>query len=140
MGKRCAKLDERLKNTYNQQNSGEFQTASVTNEFATPDKNSADLSTGAEIQASTPARQSRNQRRFGIGELTAKGLARQSRNQNSEYLRKGAKAAKKLNFRTWRLGASKSRFLDSHGPPENLRKPRKFLIAGRSRGDWQGSD
>jgi hypothetical protein len=38
MGKRCAKLDERPKNTYNQQNSGEFQTASVTNEFAIPDK------------------------------------------------------------------------------------------------------
>src|SRR4029434_8240693 len=58
--------------------------------------------------------------------------------------RKGAKAAKKLNFRTWRswrpfdfaqdrLGASKSRFLESHGPPGNLRKARKFLsIAIRS--------
>ncbi|HEY3150988.1 MAG TPA: hypothetical protein VGK65_04910, partial [Candidatus Binatia bacterium] len=60
--------------------------------------------------------------------------------------RKGAKhvlsnvegAAKKLNFRTWRswrpfdfaqdrLGASKSHFWESHGPPEDLRERRKLL-------------
>jgi hypothetical protein len=66
----------------------------------------------------------------------ARALARQSRNQIGVNSRKGAKhvlsdvegAAKKLNFwtwRSWRLGASKSRFLDSHGLPEKFAQAAK---------------
>jgi len=77
-----------------------------------------------------PARSKKN--------LTAKSLARPSRNQNSEYLaqrrkacpeqrRRGRKEIKLPNLAflaSWREQIS---VLNSHGPPENLRKLRKLL-------------
>jgi hypothetical protein len=61
--------------------------------------------------------------------LTAKNLARQSRNQNSEYLaqrRKGRKEIKLPDLAFLASWREQIPVLDSHEPPENLRKQRKL--------------
>jgi hypothetical protein len=53
-----------------------------------------------------------------------------SRNQNSEYLpqrRKGRKEIKLPDLAFLASWREQIPVLDSHGPPENLRKARKFL-------------
>jgi len=64
-----------------------------------------------------------------IADLTTKKLERQSRNENSEYLAQRRKGRKEILFpdlaclASWR---EQIPVLDSHGPPENLRKLRKL--------------
>jgi hypothetical protein len=79
------------------------------------------------LTAKNVARQSRNQRRFGTGELTAKGA--KNTKKNSEYLaqrRKGRKEIKLPDLAFLASWREQIPVLESYGPPENLRKQRKL--------------
>jgi hypothetical protein len=58
--------------------------------------------------------------------LTAKNLARQSRNQTRNISRKGRKEIKLPDLAILASWREQIPVLDSHGPPENLRKQRKL--------------
>ena len=58
--------------------------------------------------------------------LTAKNLARQSRNQTRNISRKGRKEIRLPDLAILASWREQIPVLDSHGPPENLRKQRKL--------------
>jgi hypothetical protein len=65
----------------------------------------------------------------GRSSVTAKNLARQKPQPNSEYLaqrRKGRKEIKLPDLAFLASWREQIAVLDSHWPPENLRKPRKL--------------